>query len=52
MAVERDPFLEKLFESPERVAKLHVIFTAGYILFIIFVIIGLIAVILKLMGYI
>jgi type III secretory pathway component EscR len=44
--MERDPFLEKLYESPDRVAKLHMLFTIGYIIFITFVVIGLIAVIL------
>jgi len=44
--MERDPFLEKLFESPEKVARLHLLYTVGYIIFIAFVIIGLIAVIL------
>ena len=50
--MERDPFLEKIFESPERVARLHVLFTLGYIIFIAFVIIGLIAMILYYMDII
>ena len=48
--MEKDPFLEKLFESPDRVAKLHVAFTVAYILFIVFVVIGLLFVILKYLG--
>lgn len=44
--MEKDPFLEKMFESPERVAKMHVMFTIGYIMFICFMVIGLIVVFL------
>jgi hypothetical protein len=49
--MEKDPLLEKLFESPERVAKLHIIITVAYIMFIVFAVIGLAAVIFKYLGY-
>jgi len=48
--MDDDPLLKHLKENPDRLAKLHVMFTIGYILFLIFVVIGLIAVILFYLG--
>ena len=50
--MEEDPLIEHLKDSPERVAKLHVYFTIAYIMFLVFVVVGLIAVILFYFDYI
>jgi hypothetical protein len=44
--MEDDPLIEHMKSSPEKIAKLHVFFTIAYIMFLVFVVVGLIAVIL------
>lgn len=42
-----DPWLESLFNTPEKKARLHIAVTVGYILFFILMVIGIGVVMLR-----
>jgi len=42
-----DPWLDSLFDTPEKKARLHIAVTVGYILFFLLMVIGIGVVILK-----
>ncbi len=46
-----DPWLESLFNTPEKKARLHIAVTVGYILFFILMVIGIGVVIIRGFGF-